>query len=160
MPNLGDVALNLPREWDRSRMSDKSLALIMVGHTDGKPDAFLTADPEKQHQFRWIDPTRPEDIDLFQTDHYSFVNKNEGWEKNPNLWTWNAEGRLVGRAGQLMARDAKWYHEEKAEQERKAGVGEEAEDAKALALAASMGIDVTDLDGKSVKRGPGRPRKA
>lgn len=156
MANYGDVALNLPANWDRSMMHNKKLAMVMVGHKEGVADVRLKGEPEKRHQFRWVDPKQNEDIDMFQLDHYRFVNKEE-WDKTDLLWTWNAEGRLVG-PGHLMARDAEFYFAEVAEREREADQSE-AEDERALAAAERAGITVTDLEGNRVKRRPGRPRK-
>jgi hypothetical protein len=138
-------------------MQNKKLAMVMVGHVEGVADVRLKADPEKKHQFRWVDPKQSEDIDMFQLDHYRFVTKEE-WDKTELLWNWDAEGRLVG-PGHLMARDGQFYLDEVKEREWAAGVVDDSEDERALAEAERLGISVTDLEGNRVKRRPGRPRK-
>ena len=123
-PNYGDVALNLPPDWSRSlTATDPQFMLTTVGHVNGVADARLKADPGKRHQFRWNAANDPS-ISVFRSRHYSFVNKNAGWEKNEELWEWDGEGFIVHNGQRLMARDAEWYfkdlEEEAARSEREA----------------------------------------
>jgi hypothetical protein len=120
MPNYGDVALNLPHDWSRTHMvGDPSFILTTIGHEGGKADARLEADPERRHQFRWCAPNDTTAISTLRSRHYEWVLKSTGWVKNPNLWEWDGEGYIIHNGQRLMARDATFYVEEQAENDRR-----------------------------------------
>jgi hypothetical protein len=103
--NYGDAALNLGPEWARYKENDQNYALQIVGHDGGESDVYLKTDPDKKHQFAWVDTKYSEDVQINQSKRYRFVKKDDGWVKRDGLWDWDAEGFLVFRTLRLMARD-------------------------------------------------------
>lgn len=152
MANYGDVALGLGPTWDRSREANQAFILPNVGHTNGKADAYLKDDPDKAHQFAWVDPKYRDEIDENRLKGYDFVNQKKGWEKNEHLWEWNAESNVQRRGQLLMARDAALFFEDldkrKSARDNRKDENEEA----ALAAAERAGIAITGDTGERVTR--------
>lgn len=112
MPNYGDVALNLPPDWSRSRLaSGQEFHLTTVGHENGVADAYITNEPDRLHQFKWVNPLDNTEVSIAKSRHYVFVEKGS-WTKNPHLWEWTGEGNIVFNGQYQMARDAEWYYKE------------------------------------------------
>lgn len=106
MANYGDVALGLKSDWNRNNYEYQEQMQGTVGHEDGKADARLKSEPDKRHQFRFVDHlgTRAkQEISGLRMKGYEFV-KNETWDKHEFLWEWDAEGFLVHDGQRLMAR--------------------------------------------------------
>lgn len=148
MANYGDVALGLKPEWDRSSEHNQEYALRIVGHTNGVADARLKNDPDKRHQFAWVDPTYLKEVNVNRTKGYVFVNKNTGWEKADNLWEWNAEGNLLYEGQLLMARPGELYWKDLDKRiELRGGVKDNA-DEEAENIAARAGIRISREEGR------------
>lgn len=123
--NYGSVDLNLSPEWRRPRR----LSLIdqtIVGHENGKADAYLKSDPRAKHQFVWCAPYDSIHIATLTYTGYEPV-RDDKWDKNLKLWTWQndkddkekKEPRYCTRfEDRLWARAADLYYE--AEGERQA----------------------------------------
>lgn len=159
MANYGDVALNLPADWNRRKLTDQRFALLTVGHQDGIADARLKDHPDELHQFAWVMPTfkgLPNDeVDVNRTKGYKFVKKTDGWEKNENLWEWDAEGYCTFQGQRLMARPAELFFADMAERRatRDRVMGTNADEEQAHRLAAKHGIQISgEEDGKPIKR--------
>jgi hypothetical protein len=118
MPNYGDVMLELPPDWSRSRIGGAPAFMnTAVGHEGGVADAYLTDKPEVLHQFRWCAPEDRTAMDTLRTAHYVLCKKSE-WTKNPNLWEWDGDGHILHNGQRLMARDKMWFDREKEETAR------------------------------------------
>lgn len=116
--NYGDVALDLPPDWSRSRLAgDPGFMLTAVGHENGVPDAYMTDQPKQRHQFKWLNPKDQAEKATHRTRHYETVT-NTRWTKNENLWDWDAEGHVVYNGLILYARDEVYYVDEKETQDR------------------------------------------
>lgn len=101
MANYGDVALRLPANWKRSNYENQEQVLMSIGHEDGESDLYLKDDPDKAHQFRWIDPANKTEVTGARMRGWDFVKKDNGWVKRLDyLWEWSAEG-FVSFAGQV-----------------------------------------------------------
>lgn len=150
--NYGDVALNLPADWSRTRLSNEAFGLLIVGHEGGEADVFLTDEPDKQHQFKFVDPNNQAEISMALTHHYEFCIKGK-WDKRENLWAWNAEGRIHYMGNQIMARDRKFYDEDLQKREDIAKKNVEREDNAVAALADKHGFEVYDEAQKPLRAG-------
>ena len=117
MNNYGDVALNLKPDWDRRRISNKKYALWIVGHDNGKSDAYKKADENARHQFAWIDPRYAEELAINLSSGFTYVTKAE-WTMNEQLWQWNAEDKCYNQGQLLMARPAALWFAQQAEREK------------------------------------------
>jgi hypothetical protein len=154
VPNYGDIALNLPPSWRRTDQHDKNYALGTVGHEDGVADARLKDDPEKRHQFAFVDPRYRDEVDINRSKGYVFVKKGE-WEKNDNLWEWDAEGFCVFRSQRLMARPAELFFADMAQrrQQRDRVMGTNRDEEAAQEIARRAGIEITGSDeGRPIAR--------
>ena len=162
MANYGDIALNLPPDWERARQHDPNYALMTVGHQNGVSDAYLIDEPDKRYQFAWVLRTFKgvpnEEVDINRTKGYSFVKKGE-WEKNANLWEWDAEGFLTCKGQSLMARPAELFLADMAARKRQRDQvmgGRNKEEERIAEMAARAGIEVTGSDeGRPVQRRKG-----
>jgi hypothetical protein len=103
--NYGDVALNLPANWDRSTLHDKDFSIQTVGHHEGVADAYLTKDKDARHQFYWADPRDQRSMARLNIDGYREVLK-EDWTINEGLWKWNASNQASFGYEILLARPA------------------------------------------------------
>lgn len=154
MPNnYGDLALNLKPDWVRGAQSDQNYALMMVGHSNGVADAYLTKEPDARHQFAWVDQRYRDDDAINKTKGYHYV-KNTTWTKTDDLWEWDAEGFCVFKTYKLMARSEDRFladmSERRAQRDRVMGSNREEDDAARIAERA--GIEVTDEGGRPLKR--------
>lgn len=154
MANYGDAALNLGPEWARYKESDQNFALQIVGHKDGESDVRLKDEPNKRHQFAWVDTKYRDDIAINLTKGYRFVKKDEGWVKAEELWEWDAEGFLVWKTMRLMARPIERLVDDmaKRKQQRERVMGTNKAEEEAAELAARAGIQITG-DDKPRRRG-------
>ena len=156
VPNYGDVALDLPADWSRGRVAgDPSFILTTVGHENGVADAYLTNDPGRRHQFRWMNPKDESAKSIARTKKYIWVTKAE-WTKNEDLWEWDGDGFILFNGTRLMARDAKYYYAEKAEEERQKKEREgrrsvTPEEEQAVRRLENRGIIVEDERGRQLK---------
>jgi hypothetical protein len=153
--NYGDVALVLRPDWERRKENDQHYALRIVGHQDGVADAYLEEEPDKEHQFAWVDPKYKTDVAVNHTKGYRFVKKDEGWTKNDDLWEWNAEGFCVRESDYLMARPKDRFLEDMAArrtQRDKVMGGNKAEE-EAERIAANAGIEISGDSPKVKRRG-------
>lgn len=149
--NYGDVALDLPPDWSRSRLAgDPTFMLTAVGHEHGVPDAYLTDKPKERHQFKWLNPQVQSEVSIHRTRKYAPVTKAE-WSKNPDLWDWDGEGHVVYNGQILYARDEIYYVDDKetlarsqAERDRKTDPREQA----AMQSIASRGGMIEDERGR------------
>lgn len=122
MANYGDVALGLPANWNRNTYDNQAdWVLYTVGHAEGKADAYLEDEPDKRHQFRWVDPRDPNEVTKAQMQHYVFVKKGE-WVKHEILWGWDAEGFCVFAGQRLMARPEELFVKDNEKRERNQNV--------------------------------------
>lgn len=147
MANYGDIALNLPADWSRSKQHDQNYALMTVGHTDGVADARLTKEPDKRHQFAWVDTRYKDEIDINRTKGYVFV-KTPDWTKNESIWEWDAEGFCVCKGQRLMARtEEKFLADMEARRKQRNSVMKQNKDEdEARELAARAGIRISAED--------------
>jgi hypothetical protein len=156
MPNYGDVVLNLPPDWSRSRIAgDPSFVLTTVGHENGVPDAYLTDKPDQEHQFRWCATDDQSGTSTLRTQHYAFCTR-KNWTKNPNLWEWDGEGFILHNGQRLMAREKEWFikdREEKelAEQARERRRGVTQEEEQSMRRLESQGAIIEDERGRPLK---------
>lgn len=119
MPNYGDAALRLPHDWSRASLaSGQEFMAFAVGHENGKADAFLTGDPDKEHQFQFCEPKDVDRLYHLKSRHYDFC-KSDKWTKNDLLWEWSPENFIEWKGQRLMARDAAYFHAEEKENKRK-----------------------------------------
>lgn len=157
MPNYGDVALNLPANWDRTVYESQEFLLTTVGHVNGVADAYLAEDPDKEHQFRWADPKDQHNRDLMLSYQrgYQFVTKDK-WTKNPMLWDFDAENRVTFGGLVLMARPKERFI---ADQKRRDEVNLRArKDVERDVEEIPEGLLATEAIG-AARRRPGRPRR-
>lgn len=156
MANYGDVALGLGPDWDRSNYHDQQYVLSTVGHDHGRADAYLDKEPDKQHQFAWVDPRYRDEVAVNRTKGYVFVNKDD-WAINELLWQWDAEGYCIRFDGQrLMARPKEIFVADmlKRKQRRSEVMGGNKEDEEVARRAEKLGIQVYgEEDGKPIRRG-------
>ena len=147
MANYGDVALNLSPSWDRRKERDKTFALRIVGHDNGKSDVARKDDPEKRHQFAWIDPRYGDELAANLYNGFDYVTRDL-WDINEKLWGWNAEGKcLNGPLNQLlMARPAALYFAQKAEIDREIGSRQDKEGEAGDEIAARAGLKVERVE--------------
>lgn len=151
MANYGDVALNLPKDWDRAKLYNKEFAIQTVGHREGVADAYLTKEKDAEHQFYWIDPRDYRAIASLTVNGYTFVNKDE-WTINTDLWQWNADGRASFGVEVLMARPkAKFIEAEDQRAAFRASKEKKDRDEEARAVA-KAGLKVTDERGDRISR--------
>lgn len=122
--NYGSVDLNdgrgLPPDWKRDASDFSLVAQTIVGHSNGRADAFLTKAPRERHQFSWVGRGDAEGLALRRMQGYSFVT-DDAWTKNELLWAWEVDPKApdgprycVRFDDHLMARPAPRYFEEKA----------------------------------------------
>lgn len=151
MANFGDVALNLPKDWDRARLYNQKFSLQTVGHKNGVADAYLTKDPDAEHQFYWVDPRDYRHIAELKIDGYKFVEKGE-WTINEDLWGWSTDDRATFGTEILMARPAeKFYSAQKAREDARKSEAQRKRDEEAARVAAA-GMAVTDERGQRISR--------
>lgn len=156
MPNYGDVALNLPPDWSRTRVGgDTAFTLLTVGHENGIADAFLTDDPDKAHQFRWCAPDDKNAMSTLRTRHYQLCTSKD-WTKNPDLWEWDGDGYILHNGQRLLARDGIYYYQDIAEKERldkqregRRGVTQEEE--QSMARVEAQGAIIEDERGRQLR---------
>lgn len=154
-PNYGDVALNLPPDWDRyGVVTNQGFLVTTVGHVNGKADLYLTEKPWERHQFYWASPEDQQNVNIQRGKHYRYVTKTD-WSKNEELWEWDGEGYVVYAGQRAMAREAQWYIKEKEEQERleAEASGKRAVDAdeeRAMRKLESRGVTITDDRGRQL----------
>lgn len=156
MPNLGDIALNLPLDWSRSRLaSGFEFHLKTIGHEGGVPDLYRTEAAEERHQFQWCDKKDESRLNALRTRHYRVVKKSE-WTKNPNLWEWDGEDLCVHGGEFAMAREESYYlaereAEERSRQDRRSNPFDSPEEARAARAIESRGGAITDDRGRELK---------
>lgn len=154
MPNYGDVALNLSPQWNREALHNSNLdyQLWTVGHEGGVSDAFLKEDPERRHQFAWVDPRRTDEVSKNKVKGYEFVKcdkdnpENGAWIKNSKLWDVTAEGFVALFGQHLMARPAERFFADQAIREKAIANRRDKDGEAAKRLAEQHGIDMTDDD--------------
>lgn len=158
MANYGDVALNLSANWNRREQNDQNYTLMTVGHADGVADAYLSDEPDQEHQFAWVDTRYKDDIAINRTKGYTFVHKDT-WTKNENLWEWDAEGFLVFKTYRLMARTKEEFLKDMADRraQRDRVMGKSKDEEEAERIAALAGIALT---GEGTKKTPRRGMRA
>lgn len=115
--NYGDVSLNLPASWSRSRYERQKHINAIVGHVEGVADLRLTKTPKQQHQFVWSNPRDLDLLDSLREQGYEYV-KQSTWTKNEKLWTWDAEGFCLRDGDRAMARPAELFYQEREEKQR------------------------------------------
>lgn len=149
--NYGDVALNLPPDWDRSTIHNKEFTMTTVGHHNGVSDAYLTKDPEARHQFFWLEKGDRRTLQPRLVEGYKFVTKDE-WTINLELWEWNAEGLCQNGLEVMMARAEAKYHEARQAlvDSRKTAAERQREEEEGLA--SRTGIVATDEAGERIVR--------
>ena len=147
MANYGDVALSLGPEWARYKLHDQNYGLMIVGHVNGVADAYLTIDPDQEHQFAWVETRYRDEIDINRSKGYRFVKQDE-WTKNENLWEWDAEGFVLCKGQRLMARTKERFLEDMAarRKQRDQFMGTNKDEEKALEIAARAGIEITGAE--------------
>lgn len=117
--NYGSVDLNdgegLPPDWKRDEQDFSLIAATIVGHENGKADAFKTKAPREKHQFSWVGRGDREGLAFRRMRGYVFVT-DETWTKNERLWEWEADEKnpdgpryCVRFDDRLMARPAALY---------------------------------------------------
>lgn len=150
MPNYGDVALGLDAKWDRRNYENNSdWMLYTVGHTAGESDAYLTDDPDKEHQFRWVDVRDPNELTKALMQGYEFV-KNDKWTKHEILWAWDAEGFCIFAGQKLLARPKELWL---AGQEKRDRLAKEARaDSDREIESVPDGMIATDGEGKPIRK--------
>lgn len=155
MANYGDIALNLPADWSRFKQHDQNYALMTIGHAEGVSDVRLTKEPDKRHQFAWVDTRYKDEIDINRTKGYRFVTEKE-WTKNEHLWEWDAEGFLLCKGQRLMARDEDRFLADMAARKKQRDsvmrTNKDEDEAQELAARAGIRISAED-DGRPVRRG-------
>jgi hypothetical protein len=157
--NYGDVALGLPKNWDRNAYEAQEWLLTTVGHVNGVADARLKEDPEKEHQFYWADPKDPHGRDLMLAYQrgYQFVHKDT-WDKHDHLWGWDAEGRLYFGGLVLMARPKERWEIEEGRRRQLHDKERDAVERDVSSLPDGL-LATESQDSMRPKRGPGRPRR-
>lgn len=160
--NYGDVALSLPPDWSRSRIAGSpTFVLTTVGHESGIPDAFLTEHPSVVHQFRWADPADGNTVSILRTKHYQLCNKSE-WSKNPSLWEFDGEGRIIHNGQALYARDRIYYDQDKEDEDARRDQRDEKrstsqEEERTMRTIESRGGTIEDERGRPLR--PHSPQK-
>lgn len=156
--NYGDVALGLPKNWDRSSYESADFLLTTIGHVNGVADVALKDDPEKEHQFYWADPNDPHGRDLMLAYQRGYeIVTNDRYVKNEKLWGWDAQNRLVYGGLVLMARPKERWE---ADEARRRGLHDKARrDTERDIDNMPAGLVATEATDSLRKRGPGRPRR-
>lgn len=150
MPNYGDVAVRLSADWSRNQYDNQEQVLMIVGHEGGEADAYLTDDPDGEHQFYWVDPDNKFQVTGLQMRHYEFVNKDKWTKRLDYLWEWNAKGHVAFAGQELMARPKRYWIED---EKKRDGQNEKARrDANAEAQRAPGGLRATEVSDNTVQR--------
>lgn len=153
MANYGDVALNLQPNWDRRRLTNRKFALWIVGHDNGKADVALKQEPDKRHQFAWIDPRYHEELAMNLSNGFIYVLRSV-WDVNENLWppVGDAEDKVYNQGQYLMARPAAIWFAQQAEVQRELS-GRKDEEGEAA-------MEIADRAQIAVERDEEQPRMA
>lgn len=168
MPNYGDVSLNLSPAWSRDNLaSGHEFMAAAVGHSNGVSDLHLKADPDKQHEFKWVAPQDVVVLNALRAKRYDYVKGSAAaeseWVKNPLLvWEWDGEGYCVYQGQRAMFRDAALYFAERvererieaarlAEQKRRRGDYLDRDDEYAARRLGAQGVVITDNDGRELR---------
>jgi len=93
--NYGSVDLDLRPDWSRDEAAPTLLSSSIIGHENGKADAFRATDPKAKHQFSWCDATDKSGEAMRRMQGYALVTRGE-WVKNPLLWEWAADEKSPG----------------------------------------------------------------
>lgn len=149
MANYGDVALNLDANWDRRSVRDQKYAAFIIGHSNGIADAALKEEPDKRHQFVWIDLRAEDELQANLSNDFEFV-KAGVWTINEKLWKWDAEGRCNNQGFRLMARPAALYFAQQTARDKELAARKERVDDADVA-ATRAGIEFTDESGKTAR---------
>ena len=156
MMNYGDVALNLRPEWNRKLIHDKKFALWIVGHEGGKSDAALKDQPDKRHQFVFIDRRYKDELAMHLSNGFTIVDKDH-WDINETLWQWDSENHVNNQGQTLYARPANLYFEQQTARERelnsRADKAKDADDeAREIALRAGIPYEEDDRPVRKARR--------
>lgn len=127
--NYGSVDLNdgdgLPPNWKREDQDYSLISTAIVGHVNGKADAFLSKKPRERHQFVWVSPSDPEGTARKKMHGYAPVTDAD-WTINESLWLWEADDKrpdgpkfCVRFGDRLWARPEARYWEDRERRERK-----------------------------------------
>jgi hypothetical protein len=155
-PNYGDVALNLPPDWSRSRLaSGEDFMIKAIGHENGKADVYKKDHPGDKNQFQWCAKSDTNRLNRLRTKHYVEVIRGQ-WEKNPLLWEWDGESHVFHEGEFLMAREERFYleDEEKRKREQAERDGSRADSREEEAFMRSIeqrGGEITDDRGRQLK---------
>lgn len=147
MANYGDVALNLPADWDRAKIHNKEFTFTTIGHKDGVADAYLTKEPDARHKFYAVDKFNRNEIAARRTEGYGYVTKDT-WTVNEDYWEWNADGIAQRGVELLMAMPAAKFAELEESRRRFKVMKQEREREAEAREAEARGIAVTDERGE------------
>ncbi len=157
MANYGDVALGLKASWNRNNYEvDNALMFYTVGHADGVADARLKAEPDKLHQFKWIEMKDMDEVTRAKMRHFTPVHKDD-WDKNDMLWSWDAEGYIWHAGQRLYAREKQYWLAEQAKRDNMFESSRDSADREMDNVPLPDGSVVFDAKNEPRKRG--RPRK-